>query len=138
MADKTFFVDIVSPAKQIFSGSASSLSAPGSEGNFQILFNHADFLTSLTYGEIKIITEDGTVTHYATSGGFLEVKNNKVIILAETIEKSNEIDISRSLEKMKSMRSLLDVKSKEITPEQIRDSISKAQNRLKIAEKYAK
>lgn len=136
MADKTFFVDIVSPSKQIFSGKVLSLTAPGIEGNFQILFNHADFLTSLTYGEIKLVIDENKTSHYSTSGGFLEAKNNKVIILAETIEKSNEIDIERSKEKITSMRKLLDEKPEDITPEQIKDSISKAQNRIKIAEKY--
>ena len=138
MADKTFFVDIVSPSKQIFSGAVISLSAPGTQGNFQILFNHADFLTSLTYGEIKLVIEDGNVDHYATSGGFLEVKNNKVIILTETIEKSDEIDISRSREYLLSLKKVLDEKPKDIDPEQIRNSISKAQNRIKVAEKYSK
>jgi F-type H+-transporting ATPase subunit epsilon len=138
MADKTFFVDIVSPSKQIFSGEVISLTAPGSEGNFQILFNHADFLTSLTYGELKLVIEEGKVNHYATSGGFLEVKNNKVIILTETIEKADEIDITRSREKITSLKKVIDEKSKDIDPEQIRNSISKAQNRIKIAEKYLK
>jgi len=138
MADKTFFVDIVSPSKQIFSGEVISLTAPGSEGNFQILFNHADFLTSLTYGELKLVIEEGKVNHYATSGGFLEVKNNKVIILTETIEKADEIDITRSREKITSLKKVIDEKSKDIDPEQIRNSISKAQNRIKISEKYLK
>jgi F-type H+-transporting ATPase subunit epsilon len=138
MADKTFFVDIVSPSKQIFSGEVISLTAPGSEGNFQILFNHADFLTSLTYGELKLVIEEGKVDHYATSGGFLEVKNNKVIILTETVEKSDEIDIARSKEKIASLKKVIDEKPKDIDPEKTRDSISKAQNRIKIAEKYSK
>jgi F-type H+-transporting ATPase subunit epsilon len=138
MADKTFLVDIVSPSKQIFSGEVISLTAPGTEGNFQILFNHADFLTSLTYGEIKLVIEEGKVNHFATSGGFLEVKSNKVIILTETIEKSDEIDITRAREKVTSLKKVLDEKPKDIDPEQIRNSISKAENRIKVAEKYSK
>jgi len=136
MDDKSFLVDIVSPSKQVFSGKVVSLTAPGTEGNFQILYNHADFLTSLTYGEIKLVIDDNSVIHYATSGGFLEVKDNKVIILAETIEKSDEIDIERSKEKLLESQKLLSEKNKALDQNAIMDSIRKAQNRIKIAEKY--
>ena len=136
MDDKSFLVDIVSPSKQVFSGKVVSLTAPGTEGNFQILYNHADFLTSLTYGEIKLVIDDNTVIHYATSGGFLEVKDNKVIILAETIEKSDEIDIERSKEKLLESQKLLSEKNKNMDQNALMDSIRKAQNRIKIAEKY--
>jgi len=136
MSDKSFLVDIVSPSKQVFSGKVVSLTAPGVEGNFQILYNHADFLTSLTYGEIKLVIDDNTVIHYATSGGFLEVKDNKVIILAETIEKSDEIDIERSKEKLLESQKLLSEKNKNMDQNALMDSIRKAQNRIKIAEKY--
>ena len=136
MDDKSFLVDIVSPSKQVFSGKVVSLTAPGTEGNFQILYNHADFLTSLTYGEIKLVINDNNVIHYATSGGFLEVKDNKVIILAETIEKSDEIDIERSKEKLLESQKLLSEKNKALDQNAIMDSIRKAQNRIKIAEKY--
>jgi F-type H+-transporting ATPase subunit epsilon len=136
MDDKSFLVDIVSPSKQVFSGKVISLTAPGTEGNFQILYNHADFLTSLTYGEIKLVIDDNNVIHYATSGGFLEVKDNKVIILAETIEKSDEIDIERSKEKLLESQKLLSEKNKALDQNALMDSIRKAQNRIKIAEKY--
>lgn len=136
MDDKSFLVDIVSPSKQVFSGKVISLTAPGTEGNFQILYNHADFLTSLTYGEIKLVLNDNNVIHYATSGGFLEVKDNKVIILAETIEKSDEIDIERSKEKLLESQKLLSEKNKALDQNALMDSIRKAQNRIKIAEKY--
>ncbi|HEY9188098.1 MAG TPA: ATP synthase F1 subunit epsilon [Ignavibacteria bacterium] len=136
MDDKSFLVDIVSPSKQVFSGKVVSLTAPGTEGNFQILYNHADFLTSLTYGEIKLVIDDNNVIHYATSGGFLEVKDNKVIILAETIEKSDEIDIERSKEKLLESQKLLSEKNKALDQNALMDSIRKAQNRIKIAEKY--
>ena len=136
MDDKSFLVDIVSPSKQVFSGKVVSLTAPGTEGNFQILYNHADFLTSLTYGEIKLVINDNNVIHYATSGGFLEVKDNKVIILAETIEKSDEIDIERSKEKLLESQKLLSEKNKALDQNALMDSIRKAQNRIKIAEKY--
>ena len=138
MADKKFFVDIVSPSKLIFSGEVVSLTAPGTLGGFQILYNHADLLTSLAVGEIKLVTGEGNTEYYAASGGFLEVKKNKVIILTETIEKSNEIEITRAKEKIAESKKLLQEKSKDINPDLIRESISKAKNRIKVAERHSK
>lgn len=138
MADKKFFVDIVSPSKQIFSGEVLSLTAPGTVGGFQVLYNHADLLTSLAIGEIKLVTAEGQTEYYATSGGFLEVKKNKVIILTETIEKSDEIEVARAKEKISEGNKLLNDKPKEINSESVRESIVKAKNRIKVAEKHSK
>ena len=138
MDDKKFFVDIVSPSKQIFSGEVLSLTAPGTVGGFQVLYNHADLLTSLAVGEIKLVTGEGNTEYYATSGGFLEVKKNKVIILTETIEKSNEIEIERAKEKIAESKKLLQEKSKDINSDLVRESISKAKNRIKVAERHSK
>ena len=138
MADKKFFVDIVSPSKQIFSGKVLSLTAPGTVGGFQVLYNHADLLTSLAIGEIKLVTDEGHTEYYATSGGFLEVKKNKVIILTETIEKSDDIEVARAKEKISESKKLLHDKPKEINSEVVRESIVKAKNRIKVAEKHSK
>jgi F-type H+-transporting ATPase subunit epsilon len=138
MADKKFFVDIVSPSKEIFSGEVLSLTAPGTLGGFQVLYNHADLLTSLAVGEIKIVNGEGNTEYYATSGGFLEVKKNKVIILTETIEKSNEIETERAKEKISKSKKLLEEKPKDINSDLLRESILKAKNRIKVAEKHFK
>ena len=138
MADKNFFVDIVSPSKLVFSGEVLSLTAPGTLGGFQVLYNHADLLTSLTVGEIKLVTVEGNTEYFATSGGFLEVKKNKVIILTETVEKSNQIQIERAKEKILESKKLLQEKPKEINSDLVRESILKAKNRIKVAERDSK
>lgn len=96
MFDKPFHIEIVTPRKIIFNGDVNSFSAPGLEGGFQVLFNHAPLLSTIGIGEVKLTTKDNAENRYATSGGFVEVKGNKVAMLAETIESINEIDVKRA------------------------------------------
>jgi len=74
----------------------TSLTAPGVVGGFQVLFNHAPLLSSLKIGEVKIKEASGTEFHYAISGGFVEVRENHILLLAETAERTDEIDAERA------------------------------------------
>jgi F-type H+-transporting ATPase subunit epsilon len=79
---KNLQVDIVNPAEKLFSGEATSVTLPGSEGQFQVLFNHAPLIASLGKGVVKIKTETGE-QQFPSSGGVVEVLKNKVIVLVE-------------------------------------------------------
>lgn len=133
MADKNFQLDIVTPAKTVYSGEVQSFTAPGVVGNFQVLFNHAPLLSSIGIGVIKIIESNGSELHFATSGGFVEVKSNKTIMLAESAERSDEINIERA-EKAKTRASeRLEAKDKSFDVERARVALVRSINRLKIA-----
>ena len=89
-------LEIVTPEMTLFSGQVESVSVPGINGQFQMLDNHAPVVSLLTSGSIKIFgnveldesvvsffkKEDGT-TNYAITGGVLEMKDNKAIVLAD-------------------------------------------------------
>ena len=132
MSGKNFNLDIVTPTKTVFSGEVQSFSAPGVEGGFQVLFNHAPLLSSIAVGKVKIIDGVGKETHYATSGGFVEVNHNRVILLAETAERADEIDVQRAEEAKKRAAERLE-KREEIDEERARGALLRAVNRLKIA-----
>ena len=74
-------VDIITPDENLFTGEASSIIAPGSDGSLGILDNHAPLISSLKEGEIKLTTSEGEKS-FNVNGGVIEVLNNKVIILA--------------------------------------------------------
>lgn len=132
MADKHFLLDIVTPTKTIFSGTVGSFSAPGLAGSFQVLFNHAPLLAAIGIGEVKVLDSSGTEECYATSGGFAEVNSNKVILLAETAERSDNIDVKRAEEaKQRALERL--AKTDEIDEERARAALARALNRLKVA-----
>ncbi len=75
-------LDIITPDKNLFSGDANALVVPGVDGFLGILNNHAPLISALTKGSIKVTTSNGE-ENYDVNGGVIEVKDNKVIILAE-------------------------------------------------------
>lgn len=132
MAGKNFTLDIVTPTKIVFSGEVLSFSAPGVDGGFQVLFNHAPLLSSIAVGTMKITDAAGKETRYATSGGFVEVNSNKVIMLAETVERSDQIDVARAEEAKRRAAERLR-KEEEVDEDRARAALARAINRLKNA-----
>jgi F-type H+-transporting ATPase subunit epsilon len=86
---------IVTPERTLFTGEVDSLRAPGSEGSFGVLENHAPMVASLTTGPLEF-SENGRRQQLATSGGFVEVSGDGVTVLAETCEFGGDIDVSRA------------------------------------------
>ena len=76
-------LEIISPDKKLYSGEVVNLNVPGSKSPFTILKNHAPIISTLEKGVIKILGKDGKSTSIEVGGGVIEVKNNKIIVLAE-------------------------------------------------------
>ena len=93
----TFRLEIVTAEKMIFSDDVSAVIAWGVEGQLGILPNHAPLMTMLQPGDL-MIRKDKEEEYLAISGGFLEVRPDKVIILADACERIDEIDIVRAEE----------------------------------------
>jgi F-type H+-transporting ATPase subunit epsilon len=132
MASKNFSLDIVTPTKTVYSGEVLSFSAPGVDGGFQVLHSHAPLLAAITVGRVKLTDAGGREFHYATSGGFVEVKDNKVMLLAETAERADEIDVKRA-EDAKERAGKRLRESEQVDEERARAALIRAINRLKIA-----
>lgn len=133
--EKSFNLEIISPIRTLFKGDVNSVIIPGTLGSFQVLKNHAPLVSSFEIGMIKI-QRDADILEYSTSGGIFEVKNNKAIILAETIESKEEIDLSRARNSKSRAEQILkmgDVRKDEKSEAKV--SLQKAINRIKVAEK---
>jgi F-type H+-transporting ATPase subunit epsilon len=133
MANKTFHLEIITPQRVVFKGEITGCSAPGALGGFQILYNHAPLLSSLEIGEVKITESGKGVKRYAVSGGFLEVRNNNVVLLADTAECTDEIDRIRAEAARDRANKLIIERKPETDIERARLSLKRALNRLKIA-----
>lgn len=135
MSGKTFQLEIITPNKVAFKGDVESFSAPGVVGSFQVLYNHAPLLAAITIGEVKLTDAAGVEAHFATSGGFVEVNHNHVVFLSESIERKEEIDAARA-EKAKDRASKrLHEHDKSIDGDRAKNSLSRAQNRLRLVHK---
>jgi F-type H+-transporting ATPase subunit epsilon len=93
----TFKLEIVTAERMVFSDEVTALVAWGVEGQLGILPHHAPLMTMLQPGDI-LIRKDKEEEFLAISGGFLEVRPDKVIILADACERVDEIDIARAEE----------------------------------------
>lgn len=134
MAEKSFHLEIVTPKSVLFSGEVMSFSAPGVLGGFQVLRSHAPLLSNISVGEVKLVDPAGTELRFATSGGVAEVRENKVILLAETAERSDEIDVARAEASRDRARKRLAQKSKDLDIDRARLALFRAMNRLKVSE----
>ncbi len=93
--EKSLQLEIVTPDKMVLSQSVDYVGAPGYEGEFGILPNHIPFLSALRIGNLYYKVS-GKVYYVFISGGFAEIANNKVTVLAESAEKAEEIDLERA------------------------------------------
>ncbi|MEI6179215.1 MAG: F0F1 ATP synthase subunit epsilon [Chloroflexales bacterium] len=88
-------LEIVTAERVIYSDEVDQVNAPTRDGRVGILPRHEPLLTILQPGELGII-KDGVRTPYAVSGGFMEVLSSRVTILADTVERADEIDEARA------------------------------------------
>jgi F-type H+-transporting ATPase subunit epsilon len=135
MSVKSFHLEIVTPKKVVFTGEVTSFSAPGVVGGFQVLKSHAPLLSTIAVGEAKLTDLSGQELRYATSGGFVEVHENKVIMLAETAERSDQIDVQRATAARDRAQERLQAKEEGLDTERARIALLRALNRLKISNK---
>jgi len=89
-------VEVVTPERVVYSGQASMVIARGVQGDLGILPNHMPMVTPLKTAPVQIKVEGDQVVRMAVSGGFMEVRGDKVTILAETAELPSDIDVERA------------------------------------------
>src|SRR2546430_3569328 len=97
MQAPTIHVDIVSAEGEIFSGPATMVFAPASQGELGITPRHAPLLSLLKAGEVRVQTPDGEQHFFFVGGGALEVQPTKVTVLADTALRARDIDEAAAL-----------------------------------------
>src|SRR5438477_10474445 len=133
----TFPLELVTPERVLFSEEVQAVRAPGINGSFGVLARHAPMLTELTTGLIKLTLANGFDAYIATSGGFMEVSRQKVIILADSAELSEEIDVEKARAAAERARKLLEVPGANINAEEVREELERARNRIRVAELHS-
>jgi F-type H+-transporting ATPase subunit epsilon len=93
----TIHVDIVSAEGHIFSGEATMVFVPGSQGELGIAPRHAPLLTTMKAGEVRVQSEGQEEQSFYVSGGALEVQPNLVTVLADTAARAHDLDEAAAL-----------------------------------------
>ena len=126
-------VEIVSPDRTAYRGEAVSFRAPGVEGSFEVLRGHAPMVAATGVGIVTVTTADRDRVQVATSGGFVEVLDNRVIMLSETAEPVGEIDQQRAQDAEERARERLAESGTPEEREAAQAELDRARNRLRAS-----
>ncbi len=129
--------EMVTAEQVIYSDDVDVVIAPGIDGELAILPNHAPLLTMLQLGELRV-RKEGEETSIFVSGGFLEVMQNRVTILADTAERAEEIDIERAEAAKRRAEEMLRVRPADIDMARADAALRRALIRIKVAERRRK
>ncbi len=125
-------LDIVTPETALFSDEVDMLVAPGSEGEMGILPHHSPLMTILGYGEL-LIKKDGQEQSLAIGGGFLEVRPDRVIVLADVAERAEDIDIARAEAAKERAQKLMEERPAGMDAARAEAALKRSLVRLKVA-----
>ena len=128
----TMHLEVTSAERQVYSDEVEMVVAPGAEGQLGILPRHAPLMTVLQPGEV-LIRKDGEETYLALTGGFMEVMGNRVTILADACERSEEIDEERAQQAVARAQEQIANHTTDLQLERAVASMRRAQARLNIA-----
>ncbi len=78
-------IEIITPDKKIFEGEIMSVRVPGKKGSFQVLKDHAPIISTLENGSVRMVDLNNNEIIYEIGGGVIEVKANKIIVLADSV-----------------------------------------------------
>jgi F-type H+-transporting ATPase subunit epsilon len=131
-AHPTFKISVLTQEKVHLETDAVHLEAPGAVGYLGVLANHAPLMTTLKPGKITVSLPDGKDEEYAVSGGLLKVSNEGVVVLAEALEKLEDIDLERAKEAVERAKRRLKEGSTEMDLERAAQALDRAVNRLRF------
>jgi len=130
----TLRLEIVTAERTVFSDDVTGVVAWGVEGQLGILPHHAPLMTMLQPGDL-LIRKGNEEQYLVISGGFLEVRPDKVIILADACERAEEIDIERAEEAKRRAEEILKTRPPEVDTAAAEAALRRSLIRLKVVEK---
>lgn len=137
MADK-IRLRVVAPSRMLLDEEVDEVTAPGELGEFGVLPNHTAFLTTLVPGEISY-KQQGSKTTLAVSGGYAEVLDNVMTVLAPAAEFADEIDAARARQaKERAEKTMAGLNPEEKDWETAQAALRRAQVRIEVATREAR
>ncbi|MFH1087917.1 MAG: F0F1 ATP synthase subunit epsilon [Chloroflexota bacterium] len=127
-------VEIVTAERLVYAGDADAVIAPGVQGQLGILPHHAPLMTMLEPGEL-VLRKGGQESYCMITGGFLEVRGDKVVVLADACERCEEIDMERAEAARKRADEMLKSGAPEVDHARAEAALRRSIARLNVAER---
>ncbi len=124
-------LEIITADRILFDGEADVVVAPGTEGQMAVLPHHAALMTALDPGELRYRDPQGE-TFLAISGGFMEVRDNRVVVLADSAERAEEIDEALAQEAIRRAQERIARREEDVDVEQALHTLRHAQVRVAV------
>jgi F-type H+-transporting ATPase subunit epsilon len=129
-------LEIVTPERLAYSDMVDSVQLPGSQGELGVLPHHAPLISTLGVGELRI-RKGGTEESFAIVGGFLQVRPDRVVVMAETADMASEIDLEKAQEARREAERALEgtAPTDAVDLAAARASLQQALLRIRVAER---
>jgi F-type H+-transporting ATPase subunit epsilon len=132
---ETFALDVATPERMIVQEQVTEAQVPGLDGYMGVLPGHAALLSELANGVLSYVV-NGKTSYLAVHGGFVEIQQERVRVLADAAERKEEIDIERAREELKRASEALAAESRDaIDPARALEDMKRAQARVDAASK---
>ncbi len=129
---RSYKLEVITPEGRVYDSEVIHLRAPGLEGDFGILAEHAPIMAALRIGKLHVDESDNSFD-FAVSGGYLEGHENQIVLLAETCERKEAIDVERAgRARDRALKRLEEAEGTDM--ERARAALMRALNRLRVAE----
>src|SRR5512132_2544869 len=129
-------LEIVTPERLAYSDTVDAVQVPGAEGEMGILPHHAPLLATLGVGELRI-RKGGEEELFAIAGGFVQVRPDKVVVMAETADMASEIDLEKATEaRREAERALAEGFEEPADLARARAALQRALLRIRVAERH--
>jgi len=120
----------------VFSGEVDRVVAPGAEGEMTILPRHASLMTALNFGDLVVKTAGQPDQHIAIGGGFMEVRPDRITVLADSADQVDEIDIAQAEQARQRAQESLARGLEPVDEERALAALKRAKLQLKLAERH--
>ncbi len=130
---RSYKLEVITPEGRVYDSEVVHLRAPGAEGEFGILADHAPIMAALKIGKLHV-DEPAASFDFAISGGYLEGHENRIVVLAQTCERKEAIDVERAQRARERAAKRLTEMTEGIDIDRARAALMRALNRLHVAQ----
>lgn len=135
---KEFNLHILEADSAFYEGPCVSLVVPMPDGQYGILANHINMVAAVSIGTVKYVTPDGENHYVAVSDGMIRIEDNDVMMLVESAEDPDEIDMDRAAFEVEEGEELLKSEQGRINYKMASAMVARAINRLRIKSRYGR
>jgi F-type H+-transporting ATPase subunit epsilon len=129
-----FHLSVLTPERSVLEEDVTYIQAPGMLGYLGVLAHHAPLISALVPGKLTVRDTSGREVEYALAGGFLEVSDNQAVILADALERREEIDLDRARSAERRARERIAARHRgDVDAARAQAALERSLNRLKVA-----